>query len=653
MVEINRELNIPHFISSKPNGSSLISLLEGLYRNQKKDTIINNSDTPDSFPDQESQRRLEEVESLVKASYWEWDSRKSKSYLSPESCRIMGKPEGWTPRIRELMRLVRKIDSGKLLKLFLKTIRDKKTDISYQCEIQWNGRSIDISVHSRIRYHGSHCRIVAVVQNITMIKDYERALREAVFIDPLTGLANRSLFRDRLKQAMSHADRDKKLVGVLMLDLNDFKRINGSLGHRVGDKLLQKVGCRLADVVPSTNLVARMGGDEFGIILPDLVDDVAPRIVSEKIISRFLRPIIIDNREIFITLGIGISLYPSDGNEIVDLLSFADMAMVNAKERGKSTFQYYSSRLREHSTRRLVLENLLRGAISRKELELYYQPQIDISSGQVKGAEALLRWNSPDLGPINPDEFIEIAEGSGLILGIGRWVLQQGFQTAVKWNEKKKEPVKIAINLSPHQFHAEYDLVAVIREMLQKTGCNPRWIEFEITEGLFFHDFELASKILFTLHHMGFSIALDDFGTGYSAMNRLRRVPVSVIKIDRTFFQGVPACQTASDLVLAMISMATTLHLDIIAEGIENEAQIKLLSSSGCRTAQGYYFSRPVSGNIFEKMFFSVESKYAELTGNKSESKAEIPVRSCRYWATDSCFVRGQSITCHFQHNSN
>lgn len=445
---------------------------------------------------------------------------------------------------------------------------------------------------------GEIVSVLAVGRDITEIDEYRQSIHHLAFYDTLTDLPNRALLSDRLQQTVADASWHSYMFGLMMLDLDRFKEVNDTLGHGVGDALLREAATRIQECVRIYDTVARLGGDEFAILLPQVRESADLGHVANKIVEAFQQPFVISGKELFISASIGIALYPSDSTEIDALFKYADSAMYHAKKKGRNNFQFYAKELTARSSERMVLETAMRRASKSGELELYYQPQVDLASGSVIGAEALLRWRRKGGEMVMPDKFIPIAEESGLIVGIGEWVLEQACKTAVVWNQGRREPFRLAVNLSTRQF-IQNDLLATVRRIIAETRCHPEWIKLEITESLLLEDSDDILDILTDFDAMGLQISIDDFGTGYSALSYLNRFPVSQIKIDRSFVRDIPADQEKAELIKAIISIAQALHLDLVAEGVETVEQAEYLKQHHCPVGQGYLFGKPIPESEF------------------------------------------------------
>ncbi|NIB44623.1 EAL domain-containing protein [Pseudomaricurvus alkylphenolicus] len=437
---------------------------------------------------------------------------------------------------------------------------------------------------------------ISYFSDITEKKNSENRIQRLAYFDPLTSLPNRSLFSDRLGQAINRAKRKSGQVALLFLDLDRFKSINDTLGHALGDALLHQVGQRLRDCVRNEDTIARMGGDEFTVILGDLQDRTqavtTAAHVAEKIKHALSEPFVIRNREVFTGASTGISFYPSDGSEPKTLLQNADTAMYHAKEVGKNNYQFYTEAMNAKAKARLNMENSLHQAVKEMQFELYYQPILSAEDGEPTAMEALLRWQHPEKGLIMPSQFIEIAEESGLIRPLGNWVLREACAQWVRWHQQGVQPPRVAVNVSAKQFVGGY-IIQTLRDILKTTEMRADAIELELTESTLMHDHVFSAEMLDEMKRMGVSISIDDFGTGYSSLNYLKRFPVDNLKVDRSFIEGLPSNEDQR-IIQAIVALAKSLDLKVIAEGIENPMQLEFVQNIGCDEVQGYLLSEPV-----------------------------------------------------------
>ncbi|HEY9147490.1 MAG TPA: EAL domain-containing protein [Gammaproteobacteria bacterium] len=435
---------------------------------------------------------------------------------------------------------------------------------------------------------------VAVFSDITQVKHSQMQLDHMAHHDPLTDLPNRNLLADRLAQAVHRAERTGNHVAVLFIDLDRFKNVNDTLGHPSGDLLLQDVARRLQHMLRLEDTVARLGGDEFIVVVEDIERPDFAESVASKIIDVIAAPFTINGQELFIGASIGISLYPTDGNNPSNLIKYADTAMYQAKEKGRNTYQFYTQELTDTVMERLALESSLRRALEAGQLELHYQPQVELGSGRIVGAEVLLRWYHPEHGMISPERFIPLAEEAGLILPIGEWVLEQACIQAAQWCELYPEFERIAVNLSIAQLQRS-DFVEKVRDILQRTGLSAEKLELEITEGMLMQFPDITRVVLNGLRDLGVDLAIDDFGTGYSSLGYLKRFPIQILKIDRSFIMDIPADSNDVAITRAVIALGKSLQLKVIAEGVETVQQAEFLLQEGCNLGQGYYYNHPVS----------------------------------------------------------
>jgi diguanylate cyclase (GGDEF)-like protein/PAS domain S-box-containing protein len=426
----------------------------------------------------------------------------------------------------------------------------------------------------------------------------EARIQRLAYYDSLTGLPNRALLNDRCQLALRAAQRNNETVVLMFFDLDHFKNVNDSLGHRVGDLVLIELAGRLTAVVREQDTVSRLGGDEFMLLLPD-TDAQGAALVAEKLIQAALLPFQIEQHELTVTPSIGIALFPEDGSEMDALCRCADAAMYLAKEDGRNCFRFFTASIQDRSDRTLLLGNALRRAMERKQLSLHYQPQISLQSGQVIGAEALLRWQHPELGSVSPAEFIPIAESTGLILPIGEWVLSTACEQLVAWIRSGMEPITVAVNLSTVQFRNS-NLPQMISRILEEIGLPAHLLELELTEGLAMTNPVGAIEVMNDLHKRGVRMSIDDFGTGYSSLSYLKRFRVYKLKIDQSFVRDISVDPDDRAIVGAVISMATSLGILTLAEGVETAGQLEFLRAKGCGEVQGYYFSRPLEAMAFE-----------------------------------------------------
>jgi diguanylate cyclase (GGDEF)-like protein/PAS domain S-box-containing protein len=446
---------------------------------------------------------------------------------------------------------------------------------------------------------GATTNFVAVFSDITQVKQAQDKLDHLAHHDPLTALPNRLLFNDRLQHAVGRAARDGEQLAVLFIDLDRFKNVNDTLGHHVGDALLKKVAIALARRLRHGDTLARLGGDEFIVLLENVEGEAGAAQVAAKLMAMFEQPVVVAEHELFVTGSVGISMYPGDATDINMLVRNADVAMYQAKARGRNNYCFYAPSMKGDGVERLRLEALLRRSIERNEIYLHYQPQVETDSGRLIGAEALVRWHSAELGEVAPIRFIPLAEETGYIIQLGEWVLFEACRQMMRWQAHGFIVPKIAVNLSVRQF-ARGSIAGVVRQILAETGLEPHRLQLEVTESVIMNTGD-ALVLINELHDIGVELAIDDFGTGYSSLAYLKQLPVQTLKIDRSFIQDIASDADDEAITIAIIQLGKSMHLSVLAEGVENEQQVAFLLRHGCNRAQGYLYGHPVDGNALEE----------------------------------------------------
>jgi diguanylate cyclase (GGDEF)-like protein/PAS domain S-box-containing protein len=462
----------------------------------------------------------------------------------------------------------------------------------------------------------------ATLVDITKRKMAEERVQSLAYYDGLTGLPNRTLLQDRLSKALATARRQRNKVALLFLDLDRFKIVNDSLGHSVGDLLLQEVAGRLNKCAREEDTVARLSGDEFLIVLTNVQDIQAVAAASERFMDAMTAEFVIQGHTLNISSSLGISIFPEHGADSETLIKNADAAMYIAKACGRNNSQLFTAEMNSEATERLALENGLRSALAKNELFLVYQPQMEMLSGKVTGLEALLRWQHPEFGLVPPTDVIRIAENSGLIIPIGEWVLRTACSQARKWQKEGFDAVSVAVNVSAVQFLQE-DFPKVIGKILDETGLNPQCLELELTETVLLSSAHVCLSVLQQLVAMGLKLAIDDFGTGYSSLSYLKRFPVNKLKIDRSFVRDLTVNPDDAAITTAIISMAKSLNLKVIAEGVENEAQLSFLRAHQCDEIQGYYFSEPLAVDAVTDKLRAVYPMESRLSRTEASGAAK------------------------------
>ena len=462
--------------------------------------------------------------------------------------------------------------------------------------------------------------VVVTVRDVSERRTFEQQLLQQAFYDALTGLPNRALFRDRLGQALVRAGRRKDRIGLLFLDLDNFKLVNDSLGHQMGDKLLVEAAERLRTCIRAQDTIARLSGDEFVIVLELLADETDAIPVAKAIAHQFARPFTLDGRDVVVTASIGIAISNPGRDDVESLVRNADVAMYRAKSDGRARYVMFDHSMHTDALARLELENDLRHAIDHQELRVHYQPIISMDTGSFTEVEALVRWQHPSRGLVSPADFIPIAEETGLIIQLGMWVLEEACRQVVAWHEEfpATPPLTLSVNLSPRQFQ-QASLVGDIAAALEATGLPACRLKLEITEGVIMRDTEATIRTLWELKDLGLQLAIDDFGTGYSSLSYLKRLPLDVLKIDRSFVSGIGHNQEDNAIVHAVMALAKSLHLQVTGEGIETAEQATLLSDWGCDRGQGYLFSRPLDGQKADALLRNA-AREAQLASNHPDN---------------------------------
>lgn len=449
---------------------------------------------------------------------------------------------------------------------------------------------------------------VTTCEDISERKRNEETINNLAFYDVLTGLPNRALFNDRLKQELAKARRDNKLLAIVFIDLDRFKVINDTFGHNTGDMILQAVSERLKGIVREGDTVSRPGGDEFLLLFPDIAHIEAVTLIIKKIINKLSEVFTLSDKELYITASIGVSVFPDNGKDAETIIKQADTAMYYAKGQGRNNYQFYTPAISTSSAEKIKLGSNLRKALPQNELMLYYQPQVDLISGNIIGAEVLLRWQNEEFGLIPPSRFIPLAEETGLINSIGEWVLRSACAQTKAWQEAGFPAIAMSVNVSMYQFKDKF-FIKVLRDILRETNLDPQYLVLELTESAIMENSALTVSMFKELKSFGIDIAIDDFGTGYSSLSYLKYLPLSRVKLDQSFVQSVTINPNDEAISKAVIAMAHSLNLKVVAEGIENIDQLSFLRSHHCDEGQGFLFSKPVPDNEFLKLLTTYKDK--------------------------------------------
>jgi len=562
----------------------------------------------------ESKAGLAHAQSLAHIGSWEWDLATGEIRCSEEVysiCCIDRCKEGGNPILDPVHHQDRAFVQGSIDDA---VARRSPLSFDYRILLEGGERTLHAELVTVLDEVGEPVCLTGTIQDITERKHAEEQIRLLAYYDALTGLPNRRFFLQQLEQALVFANRNDRMLAVLFLDLDRFKLVNDTLGHGVGDRLLQDVADRLlrcvrrsdclarADEDCPPSLVSRLGGDEFTIMLSDIehFQDVAK--IARRILEAVSVPYSLEGQEVFVSTSIGISLYPFDASTASDLIRNADGAMYQAKEQGRNGYQIYDESMNAKALERIILESQLHKALKEEEFTIYYQPQVCSMSGEVVGIEALVRWNSKELGMVEPGRFLPLAEEIGLVIQIDQWVMRQACRQYKLWLEQGLPPVTLAVNISGQQF-MKNELLENVTGILKESGIDPGLLELELTEGVLMAHTEKTIKTLQALKGMGVRLAIDDFGTGFSSLSYLKRFPLDVLKIDRTFIKDITTDPDDAAITVATIEMAHTLKLQVIAEGVETQPQLDFLTRNGCDLYQGYLFSRPVPPEEIARLF--------------------------------------------------
>jgi diguanylate cyclase (GGDEF)-like protein/PAS domain S-box-containing protein len=559
---------------------------------------------------QQSEEQFRQLAAHIPQVFWIGDIAQRKlAYVSPAAEQLFGRSlEEIYASPRMLIRAVHKHDRQRLISARRSAVGGSYDEVVRVVRPDGTMRWVRDRAFPVRDADGKLYRIAGIAEDITERRESEQRLVYLAHYDALTNLPNRLLFYDRLGQAIALARRNQWIVGIMFIDVDRFKYVNDTLGHAAGDKLLQKVSERLTRAVRSEDTVGRLGGDEFAVVLSSLGAVQNAEAVAQKIIRSIDDPFQLDGgTEVYVTASIGITLYPIDSMDQDALLKNADLAMYRAKEEGRNTYARYLPEMDNQNAGRLDMQAMLRRALERDEFVLYYQPRVDVQTNRIVGAEALIRWNSPELGFVSPEEFIPIAEEIGLIVPIGEWVLKTACAQNRAWQDTGHAPLLMSVNLSARQFR-EKNLAETIVEVLDASGLQARYLDLEITESLIMSHANSTVVLLQKLHHLGVGLSIDDFGTGYSSLAYLKRFPVQSIKIDQSFVRDLTTDADDAAIVAAVVAMAKSLKLKLIAEGVETKEQLDYLTTLHCDEYQGYYFSRPVPAATFATYLHNIDT---------------------------------------------
>lgn len=559
-----------------------------------------------------NQNKLAKAQSMAHLVYWEWDFQSKRVDCSPDLFALFGLAEDVIPTIRFALKRVHPEDRFRVTQAVRRAITDKKPyDIEYRV-LTPDGQLKFINERTDINQDYGDWRIVGTLHDITARKQYEQEITYYAYYDTLTDLPNRRLFIEKLEATISNSARDKQPFALMFVDLDHFKYINDTHGHHVGDELLCQASERIQSCVRETTFiptkaieseqcVARLAGDEFTVLLEGVTQTTQLTEVADRMIQLFAIPFVIDGNPHYVSASIGVTVYPDDGYNVQTLLQHADVAMFHAKQEGRNNYQFYTESMNDFLKQRHEIESDLRKALQKEQFELVYQPQYDVATLEIRGFEALLRWRHPEKGLLTPDRFMDIAESTGLIVSIGGWVIYEACRQLDEWQKKSGCLYQVAVNLSALQFSQDC-LPGQLREALDATGIPAETLELEITETAMLKDIAETIPLLFAVKKTGVKLAIDDFGTGYSSLAYLKNFPIDTLKIDRSFVQDIVFNRKDAAIAQTIVQLAQNLEIDTVAEGVETEAQLKLLERMGCHECQGFYLSRPVSVAEIEQL---------------------------------------------------
>lgn len=563
-----------------------------------------------------SEARLELAQRIAKIGNWEWHPRSNIFQASSEFCRLLNiSADEFEGSLESFLGIVHpdyRSRVGKVLHDLVETKASCDLDLPLVLPC---GVNLTVNLQAEVGFDSKRnsSMVLGTVQDISERKRVEQETKRLAYFDSVTGLPNRSLFKDRLTQALSYARRYKTMLATMFVDLDRFKAINDTLGHNVGDMLLQGVAERLKESVrysdsigrigehEVTNDVARLGGDEFTVLLSHVCDTQDAGKIARRMLESLARPFLINGRELFVTASIGIANYPSDGDSVDVLLERADSAMYHAKKQGRNNYQFYSNTLNAEEKNRLLLEVELRRGIEREEFAVYYQPRVELRTRRLVGAEALVRWRHPKRGLLGPQEFLGTAIETGMIRAIDEWILERICLQNLEWQDRRLSPIPISMNVSKSLFHGQ-SMLTIVQEVLRKTGMDPSLLELELTEAIMMRNWDSSIEMLQQLQAQGVQLAVDDFGVGVSSLSYLPRLPIQSVTIDRSVVQGIPAVPEQAQLAKAIILLAHGLKLQVRAEGVEREEQRAFLIAEACDQGQGYLFGRPIPSEDFAQL---------------------------------------------------
>ena len=568
----------------------------------------------------QNQRRLSNAQRIGEMGDWEWDVRQGRVSASEQAWRIFGRDSGLGALEDDQFLTTVHEEDIERVRMACERAIENGDDFAIEHRVVARGGALR-HVHQQVEVleqdeQGRAVRLAGAVHDITRRKDAEEQVRRLAYFDTLTGLPNRLLFTEQLIKAVAQAERNGEQLAIMFIDLDDFKRVNDTLGHGAGDDLLKQIGARLSSSIRgldlltrsgqdnnlggSSNTLARLGGDEFIVLLNNVQEAVDAGSVARRLVSALAEPVTVLGNELYVSCSVGVATYPGDGTDIETLLMNADTAMYRAKEAGRGGFQFYDRSMNASARARLQMETLLRRAVERNEFVLHYQPRVDLGSGLIVGAEALIRWQHPERGLLPPKEFIPLAEEAHLVIPIAEWVIAAVCKQVAAWQAAGLRPIPVAVNLAaPHL--RERALPELVERVLREHKLPSSLLEIEVTESILMHDPELSLANAKRLDELGVKLSIDDFGTGYSSLSYLKRLPIASLKIDQSFVRDIATDPDDAAIITAIIAMAHSLNLRVVAEGVETEAQRSFLKAHGCDEFQGFLFGHPVGADEFAR----------------------------------------------------
>ena len=594
------EIGIRHYVLKPVICADLVAVLNKIIEELSLKHLVREQDRQI----RKREQQLAIAQKITHLGSWEWDLVTGKTSWSDELCRIFGIDPTTTPAsYKGLLERVHRDDRDTVKKGVRNALKKCQSIISHYCRIVRPDGSIRI-IHGQgdviFNEAGNLVSVIGTTHDVTERRQMEEVIKHQAYHDTLTDLPNRLLFMDFLSLELAQARRNETRLALLFLDLNGFKQINDTLGHSSGDRLLQEVALRLRGCIRETDTVARLGGDEFTVLMPVISQTEDVGIVLKKILGVFETPFMLDDVAVETTSSIGICMYLDDGDSSEELMEKADIAMYDAKGSGRNSYQFYNAEINTRTIQRQKTEGYLRQAVNRGELELLYQPMVNSATRGIIGAEALLRWRHPELGLLAPDQFIDIAENSGVIVSIGEWVIRNACHQARAWN-RKGYPLSVSVNLSNRQFH-QTNFIEKTTRILTETGLNPHQLEFDITETTLMDDIEFSLRSMQSLTEMGVTLAIDNFGCGSSSLQWIKRMSAHKVKIDKSFVKNMLLDPDDLAVVNAVIAMSHNLRMKAAANGVETEEQLSVIKKSGCDQLQGYVISEPLKPAEFERL---------------------------------------------------